>query len=303
LGCGLLTEAVRQPVSAKIALGLRVEAAGPPEIPRQLDVGEALAAEAAFLSPDRSWQSVSKAAGRYPGRGREGEAPPPASLEEMVGNLREGRGDCSRTSEGLLALCAIAGRPCREWGMVAHPQPEDTGHSAVDIWLPDKERWAMLDVFLGFRAEDPDGTPLSTAELHRGLLADPEGTRLVGLRDEPPPTDSIRRHYGNPGVVPVSLVNNHPEWLVDHWTRQVERLHRPLGQLLQWALGLGPVYQVPDSPGHAELSRALRWLRARTLAGAGFLLVSGLALLRLAWWTRVRRPRVELAKFSDVGRQ
>jgi hypothetical protein len=290
-GGSLLLDGLRQPVNVKIALGMVGEAPDP-EIERAT-LPAWIREEARFLRPGATWEQIVAEAGRrFPGP-TGAQLPSTVNLQELIAGAREGSGTCNRMAEALLVLCAAAGRPCREWASVAHPQPPGTGHSVVDVWLDQEEHWANLDIYLGVWASDTDGRPLSTAGFRDTLREDPARVRFVPLAGRKLPTADLQRIYGDPQIQRVEVARNHPEHLAGHWTRGIERIHAPAGQLLQWLVGVGPVFVIPEDPEYARLREDLLGLRRRSLAGAGLLALAllGLALESGRALLRAARPR------------
>lgn len=299
VGTLLLVEPASDPVSTKIALAVvREPGAASPASAR---VPASLRQAAAFLAPSRTWPEIVEALGRDFAPSNAQPLPATLPLEELVAGVRAGRGDCSRKSEALLALCAAAGRPCREWGNVAYPQEPGTGHSVVDVWLPRREAWAMVDVFLGFWARGPDGEPMGTEAFRDAFVTDPSRVRIEALAGRQIREADLLQYYGDPALRRVLLVRNDPVRLASHWTRAVERVNLPAGQLLQWAAGVGPRYVLPRGPGYDELARDLEALRRRALVGGGLAGLGAVGLLALGMrWTghRRRERRLDAADIS-----
>lgn len=277
-GCLLLSEPSRNPVSTKIALS-RVDRAPAATAEPSGPFPEALRAEADFLAPSQRWsQVIGEVARRFPGPdGREFDGVVP--LATLIRGVRGGRGPCSYMTEALMVLCEVAGRPCREWGNVAYPQPDGTGHSVVDLWLPETARWAMLDVYLGIWARDAEGRPLSTPEFRSAFRERPDAVQVVPLAGRRVSRSELERIYATPGVELVELVRNQPLRVAAHWTRSVEARSRRLGQLLQWVTGVGPLFLIPDEPELAPLRTSLEKLRRRTLAGGALITAGGLGVI------------------------
>ncbi len=279
-GIALFAPAARDLVSTKIALAV-VRDPVANDVPTATRVPASLRDEATFLRPERSWQEITDAMGRSFAASNAEPLEATVPLDELVAGVRAGRGDCSRKSEALLVLCTAAGRPCREWGNVAYPQEPGTGHSVVEVWLPTRESWAMVDLLLGFWARGPDGEPLGTEEFRDTFASDPSRVRIEPLEGRTIQTAELRRYYADPALRHVLLIRNDPVGLANHWTRTIERINLPVGQILQWGAGVGPLYLLPREAGYDALARDLEGLRRRVLVGAGLILLGALGLLGL----------------------
>jgi hypothetical protein len=279
LGALLLSEPLRHPVFTKLSVFMvgdrpLANPRGPGSAPRTATLEDA----SDFLGPGVRWAQIVAGSGeRFSSSGAESSPlPPVAGVGELIDAVFAGEGVCNNWTEALMVLCADAGRACREWAHIPYPDAPDTGHAVVDIWLPEQQRWAMLDAYVGFWARGVDGAALSAPEFERALLAGASEFAMLALGDRKLRIGDIHLYYGDRRSWLVEVVRNDPGFLAQHWTRSVERVSKPLGQLLQWALGISPLYLVPDDEVHRELRRHMRRFRRRLAAGSG---TCGLGLL------------------------
>jgi hypothetical protein len=275
LSAALLWQPIREPVRTKIALGMVDER--PPERARRGPL-HGRKESGSFLSAGSTWAEIVDRAREHFGRPTGFFLVDPAmSLDALYATVAEGRGSCSTYTEALMAMCIEAGRQCREWANVSPPGVEARGHSVVDVWLPDSHRWALLDVSLGFWARTPDGRPLAAPALERLLETGSDAVIVEPLRADVPDRRRIDWIYGHPASQLVELVANDPTRGRTHWARRLERLGKPIGQIVQWSLGMSPRYLV-SAEGAPRLWAGLRMQRLR-LVMAGACSIAAIVLL------------------------
>lgn len=293
-GAALLYEPFGNLAFTKFSLALTEEAPAPAiaDAPR----ADAFEANTRFLAPDAPWSELITGSSEwFPTPIGMGNVGPFADAESLLATVRSGAGECSTWTEGFMMMCTKAGRRCREWANIAEPDSPASGHAVVEVWLPDQNRWAMLDVFVGIWARGDDGLPLSALEFEEAMMAGKPLPEIIPIGERIPNIDDVNSYYGNQDSRLVQIVNNDPLALTDHWTRAVERLNKPLGQLLQRALGVGPRYYVTDAPRYDAIRPAMERFRFRAVLGLACLAIGGLILSWVAgagWVARTRRlPR------------
>ena len=277
LGFLLLSAPIRDPLSVKFAIS-EID-----ERPQQIAIEthrqpHPLKEDAEFLSTDRSWSELIESAKEQfgPPDFRYLTIPFPSGPEELLADVYRGRGDCSAWTEAIMLLCAAAGRPCREWANLAYPPPLHSGHSVVEFWLPDRNRWAILDIRMGFWVRDASGEPASVKDFVTALRAG-QPLEMVPIRESLPPNKRLQWTYGNPNTTFVELVRNHPEQVFGHWTRHIEPYNVELAQLIQHIVGLSPLYLIENTETNADLKRGYSLLRLR-LAGGSVAIAFGVAI-------------------------
>jgi hypothetical protein len=270
-GTGFLIEPISDPISTKWALHLTEDS-----VPRGPATGAAEGsghvanANVPFLRPRSRWDQVTHGLGEWfpTSRGVEfQDVETFSTTDELLVAVQDGQGVCSTYAEAFMVLCSSAGRACREWALIPEPGSSWWGHSLVDVWVPELARWGMVDVFYGFWPQGEDGLPLSALQFERAVRDESTDFTLVPLRGGTLRTDMILAHYGNPRSRLAAMLDNDPARLARHWTRTVESFSKPVGQLLQWAMGVGPSYYLPDSPEYAAVRVPLIHLRTRTITG------------------------------------
>lgn len=283
VGLLLLWPAARNPMFTKFALGMVESVQAPGDGPAGSLPGD--------VKAERSWSEIlSVVETTFPTPSGQTRVPPFRTPEALLAAIAEGAGECSTWTEGLMVLCEEEGLICREWALVPEPESGASGHAVVDIWSPEAQRWAMFDVYLGFWAQREDGTPMSAPEFEAEVLA---SKRLVGvewLSSRSPDSTLATIYYADPRSRLVEMRNNHPTALMRHWTRRVEQINKPMGQLLQRMLGLGPRYEVTaERPGPLIEAQLVRY-RTRTIGGLLCFVIALLIATVLLWTMRGRSP-------------
>ncbi len=263
----LLVEPVRNPSFTKYSLGMNATAAS--------------AVGAETEAGNGSWEAALNTVGQvFPDPSGETDVRPFLNVEGLLEAVRSGLGECSTWTEAFMVLCASRGFTCREWADIPQPGTPASGHAVVDVWVPELQRWGMIDVFLGFWVADESGEPLSAPEFEERMLAGGDRGRLVPLAGRTPATALAEAYYGDPRSRLAEIVNNEPEWLMGHWTRRLERINKPVGQLLQQMMRIGPQYRVTEDRPGEPIRRSLATYRWRTIAGLVSLALALLALGR-----------------------
>lgn len=277
VSAALMWEPIAEPVRTKVALGMVQEHS---DARVGASPGTTDPDPSSFLAPSRTWSQIVRRVRDHFGTPTGFFLVDPGmSLDELYATVADGNGSCSTYAEALVAMCIEAGRTCREWANVAPPGVEARGHSVVDVWLPRERRWAMLDVSLGFWARTPDGRPLSAPELKRLLEEGSDEVVIEPLRRESPDRRRIEWIYGHRASRLVELVDNDPTAMRAHWAIRLERLGKPFGQIVEWALGMGPHYLVAGT-GARELRASLHVRRLRLAAALTLLAVTAVVAWR-----------------------
>lgn len=262
----LLGDPVRNPSFTKYSLGMSASAGSA--------VGP-LDDDAAVGSWDEALATVGQV---FPEPSGDTEVRPFLDVESLLEAVRSGLGECSTWTEAFMVLCASRGFTCREWADIPQPGTPASGHAVVDVWVPELQRWGMIDVFLGFWVANEAGEPLSAPEFEERMLAGGDPGRLVPLDGRTPATGLAEAYYADPRSRLAEIVNNQPERLMGHWTRRLERINKPVGQLLQQMMRIGPQYRVTEDRPGEPIRRSLASYRWRTSLG---LVCLALALLAL----------------------
>ncbi len=262
-----LWQPVRNPAVTKFALAMVSERPAEP-----IEVGDWPAAESdwsSFFTTGGGWPEIVENAGRrFPRRGVEVlEIQPARSPERRITDVLAGKGVCSDWTEAVMMLCRFGRLKCREWAIVPYLGSEAVGHSAVDFWLAGRARWAMLDVYIGFWATGEGGEPISTPEFVGAMRRNGAEAAIQRLAGRHPSDAWIRSTYGPGPSQLVEVIRNDPVLLSRHWSRDIEIVAKPIGQLLQLALGIGPLYLVRSDPEHRRLKREMQRIRLQTLIG------------------------------------
>jgi hypothetical protein len=158
------------------------------------------------------------------------------------------------------------------------------GHAFNEVWDRARNKWLFIDSFNSFFVTDPDGQPLSAAEIPPGVARRHFG-RVAGRSDQ---SGEIRLQVGGPGarVLPPRSAALFPgvgqQRAVLRRSPAVKALSgvsRSAEQLVGIAVGMQPKLVIPrdfaDPEGVAELMR-LRVVMILFVLGA---VVAGFALL------------------------
>jgi hypothetical protein len=195
----------------------------------------------------------------------------------------EGAGYCADYTQVYGALGRAAGLAVREWGMSFDGYGGD-GHAFNEVWDRARNKWLFIDSFNSFFVTDPDGQPLSAAEIRQALL---DGTsdelQVVPINPEKFGFKSADRAlaYYRRGAPRFFLVwgNNVLSYDESPAVKALSGVSRSAEQLVGIAVGMQPKLVIPrdfaDPEGVAELIR-LRVVMILFVLGA---VVAGFALL------------------------
>lgn len=215
-------------------------------------------------------------------------------FRDIVHTLREiskddGYGCCVDHARAMLALGHAFGLFVRT---VRH-----SGHSFNEVWVPELDKWVMIDSQYAVTPRDPSGTPLSTREVRTRMLArepvhwhffgneshrlwgrDPASHRYFGSRDS---FRDLKVFWG------ANFVEHYE--FVDSLAFLPEAAQEVLGRIA----GVVPPNLVLDDE-HSTSPGTYRALRRRYLL-TGSLLFAGTTIPPLALLARRRRPALEPA--------
>lgn len=281
-GLIVLQEPLRQPVFTKFALGARTLPSEVPRFPKG-EGGEVVDVDMQtfdFLLPHLPWdQVIVGATGWFPERSGPHYLPDFQSPIELVQAVKDGAGVCSDWTESLMVMCRSTGRICREWADIPLPGSGSIGHSVVEFWAPDLHKWVLIDVFLGFWARDADtGDPLSALEAEDFFLGSRERVEVVPLPGRTVDHLEVESYYADPQSRLVLMANNDPIALAAHWSRRIEMMSKPLGQLVQRLTGVAPRYLITPTIGETPVGRALSRFRFMAILGICFTTLGVLGL-------------------------
>lgn len=105
--------------------------------------------------------------------------------------------NCRALSVILTECCLSLGITARTVYLMPLSPYDCDNHVVCEIWLPEQERWVMLDPTYGGYITDEAGTPFSVSRL-RGALADRREIRFVNFSyhgDEPLDLEDLKAYY------------------------------------------------------------------------------------------------------------
>lgn len=210
-----------------------------------------------------------------------------STYEAIIG---EGKGYCADFTRSYTALALAAGMPVRSWafsfdGYGGH------GHVWVEVWLRDRQRWQLLDVYNNYYFT-AGGEPLAAMELRQALLKNDPALRLhliapqarPGYADERKAWDYFRR--GLPEWY-LWWGNNAFDYDQSKAVRWSSRLGRGLEQLAAIAAGVHPHIRVlpeaDETRALENMERLKLWLLAVLVGSpllAGLTVYAGLRCRR-----------------------
>lgn len=122
---------------------------------------------------------------------------------EILQSIADGaRSNCRSYASVLVDACALAGLTARRVDMAVRYGSPLEGHSLVEVWSPELEKWIVVDPF--FQAIwTLDSTPASAIELHRAAL---EGrSKAIGFTSTGLGGASLDGSRVNPRLYPRNL--------------------------------------------------------------------------------------------------
>lgn len=226
----------------------------------------------------------------------ESKGPVQADLVTTYRRIRDGYGYCADFVKVFLALAHASGLDVRQWafsfdGFGGH------GHTVVEVFDRQRERWLLLDVFNNFYVVDEaNGEPLGALEYRDALQ---RGHVRTALRRSGP---------GRPGFVHEHKAVEYYRRGLDQWylvwsnavfsyyahpaVKLAGKVSRRLAHLVANVVGVQPRIRVYVTPANGEQVRHMLALRRRLIALAFlFALLLTTLLLQLAVGAMPTRPK------------
>ncbi len=204
------------------------------------------------------------------------------TLERLADKIRD-TGCCSDHTEVFLALAPAAGLFAREvmFGV----------HGVVEVWDPERRRWAMIDPMLGERFEAPDGRTLSLLEVREAMLAGAPPARRAFRPGPLSPTAAreVATYYEPWRFETAAMTFGANVIAEDALRRRLAPLPLPATRVVGYALGVTPWYvALEDARTSADVARR-RLARDAAWAALALLGVGLLAWPAAALAARLRR--------------
>ncbi len=218
--------------------------------------------------------------------------------------VQQGDGYCGDFVRVFTAIAQAAGLSVRPWafsfdGFGGH------GHIWVEVWLRERQAWALVDVFQNYYYALADGLPVSALGLRSALRSAHASPQLLRLDERVPPGWAVQsRALGY-------LKKGLHEWYVP-WGNNVQTVDasasvrlagaasRALAGAAAIAVGLQPAVRVLAEPANLAQRQALRAVRSRLQAAAAMALAGAVLLLWPAAGRR-RRPQAQTATSAALA--
>ncbi len=200
--------------------------------------------------------------------------------------VQRGDGYCGDFVRVFMAIANAAGMMVRPWafsfdGFGGH------GHILVDVWVSERSRWQLVDIYDNLYFVGRDERPLAALEARQRLLLGPGAMAIRPLVPDARPGFAIEAkawEYFDRGLGQwYAPWGNNVHTVDASWpVRWFDGRSRSLEQLGTMVIGVQPPLRLIAESGNAPQRAALQALRWR-LHAAALALAAGVLLLLLAW--------------------